>query len=340
MFTHLRPTVSRTFSYALGTIGMSLLVACSGAGKDNGDSSIASDLDADNGAMTTADELPFFNDPNVEGLPSFESVQIDPNDMTTEVAQQAGATRYHVALLWGHLPQPEDTSAADTDPVPADWTGSLSVDAGAIGVKKTLMFDAHDQVLPRSDAKEVDFKSHTMPYVDGLFLHVVIPAGGSTLLHVKTASFTEDIDLATLGQKAGGVDRIPQSPNGLAYLGYPDVAGCARGLVFGRWVKTRAAAGRFRGHVVDGDGETLGHVRGIWGHAARHDADLFFGKYIDANGKFEGLLGGKYDGGEFHGLWGTRDPNAVGTLEGFYSDGYDKDDGRGVFLGRYGAKCN
>jgi hypothetical protein len=66
---------------------------------------------------------------------------------------------------------------------------------------------------------------------------------------------------------------------------------------------------------------------------------VFFGKYIDRQGEFRGLLGGLYGDGKFGGVWGTVDPNAKGVLEGYYSDGYERGDGRGVYLGRWAEKC-
>jgi len=329
----------------LGVSTLLVLAGCSSSssipdpGPYNDPATVQSALDTSDGNLTMADEKPAFGDPQVEALDSFDPAGADSQDMTTGPAAQPGAKRYHIALLWGHLPAPSDGTAADSEPSLATWTGSVSVDDGAIGVKKTLQFDARDSVSPRTDAKTVSFVSHTLPFVDGLYLHVVIPANASPTLHFKTETLTTDIDLSQLATKEGGVDRVPNSANGLAYIGYEDVAGCARGLLFGRWVKLRPALGGFRGQVIDGDGERIGHVRGIWGHAPRKNANVFFGKYISTNGETRGLLAGTYGDGAFAGLWGTRDPKNVGALEGVYSDGYDKNDGRGIFASRWSEKC-
>jgi len=293
----------------LGFIGcVSLAVGCGGAKAHEDDSDLSAALESDNGAMDRRDEPVEFGDPEVSALANFDATQIDAVDMTVEAASRPDAHSYRIALLWGHLPAPSDGTATDLAPAPVDWSGSISVDAGAIGVKKTLLFDAHDSVAPRTEAAQVSFTSHTLPFVDGLFLHVVVPAGGSTLLHVNTTALRTDIDLSTLGATEGGVDRLGDGRNGLAYIGYEDVAGCARGLLFGRWIKARPALGRFRGRVVDGNGDRIGDIRGIWGHAPRRDADVFFGKYISVDGTTHGLFGGRYDDGAFKGLWGTRDP--------------------------------
>lgn len=331
---------------ALGSALAAFSVGCSGAHpKSSGDdtsgdvASTQASLDDANGGLTNSDEAPAFGDAKVEALPDFTTDQADAQDPTTEAAAASGAKSFHVALLWGHLPAPHDGDDTDTDPQLMSWVGSVSVDAGAIGVKRTLAFDRADKVLPRTSASTVAFDSHTLPFVDGLFLRVVVPAGGSTALHFKTAALTTDIDLASLEGKAGGVDRLADGRNGLAYIGYADVKDCARGLAFGRWVKLRARLGAMRGRVIDDGGDTIGHVRGIWGHAPRADKNVFFGKYIGLGGEHRGLFAGTYGDGEADGIWGTRDPKDAGAMQLFYSDGYDKDDGRGVWLGRWSEKC-
>jgi hypothetical protein len=262
--------------------------------------------------------------------------------MTTAAAAQPGATAYRVALVWGHLPAAQDATNNDSTPVAETWTGDVSVTAGAIGLKRTIAFDANDHVTARVDPTTLSFVSHTLPYVDGLLLRVVIPAGATPTLHFATAALTTDIDLSQLTTKAGGVQRLASDASeGLSWVGFAEDPGCARGFVHGRWVKDQAALGRLRGVVSDQDGERIGHLRGLWGHAAKRDADVWFDKYIGAAGDAKGLAFGKYDNGEFSGLWAAKDEKDVdtGTVEGFYSDALDKDDGRGVWVGRWSEKC-
>jgi hypothetical protein len=341
MFKTIRPNV-RFASCSLLLLGAGLVTGCSGAAtRDTGttNEALEADLDTENGNMTPVDEQPMFNDVAVEEMVGFEDAQIDASDFTTEVAGQPGAKRYHLALLWGHLPTPRDATGAEVPATAADWTGSVSVDAGAIQVKKTLLLDKRDSVMPRTDPSSVAFTSHTLPFVDGLYIRVVVPANAAPILHFTTPSLSQDIDLSQITTKEGGVSRIAGTSNGLGYIGYEDIAGCARGLVFGRWAKTQANLGRFRGQVINGEGERIGHVRGIWGHAPKRNENLFFGKYISTTGSHQGLFGGQYGDGHFAGIWGTRQPADVGRLEGFYSDGYDKADGRGIYLGRWTEKC-
>jgi hypothetical protein len=329
-------------SSAIGIIGLVVLAGCSSRSSDDSEGlgeAQATALDSPNGGYDSEDSTPYFGDTAVEALPTFTTAYADTTDMTVDAIAAPGATLYHIALLWGHLPPPMDATTADVAPMPINWTGSVSVDAGAIGLKRTLSFDPRDHVDPRTDPKSLSFDSHTLPYVDGLYLSVVIPSGAAPTLHFATSALTTDIDLSQFTTKEGDVDRLPDGRNGLAYLGYVDSPNCAKGLVFGRWVKFEAAGGTLRGVVVDGDGDRIGNVRGIWGHAPKRNQDVFFGKYISVTGANRGLFGGQYADGHYSGVWGTVDPANVGHLEGIYSDGYDDADGRGVFAGRWSEQC-
>lgn len=296
-------------------------------------------LEAEAGGLSTQDEAPGFDDPTVKAVGGFAQTFADPSDLTATESAQAGARSYTVAVLWGHLPPAHDADPTDVEPAPVDWTGSVSVDAGAIGVKKTLRFEGADAVLPRTDARAVAFRSHTLPSVDGLLLRVVVPTGKPGVLHFDTGALKANVDLAALAQKGESAERMADGRSGVAFVGFADVPGCARGFLMGRWNKVRPQLGTFRGRVADADGAPLGHVRGIWGHAPRKDKNVFFGKTIAEDGAHRGLFGGTYGGGSFQGLWGVRDPARFGALEGVYGDGYAKDDGRGLFVGRWSERC-
>ena len=303
----------------------------------NDPASVQSALEQENGGLDMADEQPAFGDPSVS-----EAAPMDapPAEMTDAPDADLPAMRsYRVALTWGHLPQANDATDIDPAPTATSWSGSISVDAGAIGVKRVIRFDRFDRLERRTDKAEVSFVSRTLPHVDGLLVQVVVPAAGAQTLHFVTDALTFDIDLAKLAQDGFARKNLGDGFNGVAVAGYADVKGCARGFLAGRWVKRQPALGGLRGRVVDGDGELLGHVRGIWGHAPKKNANLFFGKYIAADGQTRGLFGGTYGGGGFKGLWGTVNPSNVGGLHGVYSDGYENDDGRGVWVARWSEKC-
>jgi hypothetical protein len=302
-------------------------------------------LDAPNGGISPATaESPAFADPEVEALPVMDSTlatAVDPTDPTAALAATSGATAYRLALVWGHLPVPHDADATDVAAAPEDWTGSISVAAGAIGLKRTIAFDVNDHIDPRANAQTLSFTSHTLPYVDGVLVRVVIPNGAIPSVHFATTALTTDIDLTKLAAGVGGVQRLSDDVEGLAWIGFPE-DGCARGFIHGRWVKSAPALGRLVGVVSDSDGNRIGDLRGLWGHAPKRDANVWFAKYIGVAGDARGLAFGNYGDGTFDGLWGAADESHtvdVGTTEGFYSDADDTGDGRGIWVGRWAAKC-
>ena len=327
----------------------SLALACSGAqspsGSQSSTGSSAAALDAPNGGLNPSSaESPSFADPEVEALPVMDgtlAATIDPTDPTAAAAALPGAAAYRIALVWGHLPPPHDADATDIPAAPEDWTGSISVAAGAIGLKRTIAFDPNDSIDPRANPQTLSFTSHPLPYIDGVLVRVVIPSGTAPSLHFGTSALTTDIDLSKLAAGVGGVQRLSDDVEGLAWVGFPE-DGCARGFIHGRWVKTVPALGRLVGVVSDSDGDRIGNVRGLWGHAVKRDANVWFAKYIGVAGDARGLAFGNYGDGTFDGLWGAVDESntvGVGTTEGFYSDAYDTGDGRGVWIGRWAEKC-
>ncbi len=326
----------------------SLTFACSSSAPSTSGSSTTTAtaaLDSSNGGLNpqTA-ESPQFADPEVEALPAMDSTiaaTVDPTDPTTSTAALPGATAYRIALVWGHLPPPHDADSTDVAAQPENWTGSISVTAGAIGLKRTIAFDPNDSIDPRQNPQTLSFTSHTLPYVDGVLLRVVIPSGDSSLLHFATTALTTDIDLSKLATGVGGVQRLSDDVEGLGWIGFPE-DGCARGFVHGRWIKSSPAIGKLVGVVSDGDGSRIGDVRGLWGHAPKRDENIWFAKYIGVAGDAHGLAFGNYGDGTFDGLWGVEsetDTVGAGTTEGFYSDAEETGDGRGVWLGRWSAKC-
>ena len=363
----MKRTLSSRFALtALAFASSSLAFACGSNDSSTStstESASAAQLDETNGGIKPGNESAAFGDTNIESLTDVATTYTDSLDTTggfsavetttdtdasapTDPITSADggtttgtpATAYHLAIFWGHLPAARDSSSADSAPTAETWTGSVAIDAGVVSVKRSLSFDKNDSVSPRTDPKEVDFVSHTLPYVDGLFLRVLVPTGGSTLLHVKTTSLTTDIDLAQLPTTEGGVQRLASNPDeGLGWIGYKDVAGCRKGLVMGRWIKDTANFGELRGRVLAGDGDEDGFVRGIWGHSAKRDADVFIAKYIGPAGEDRGVTFGTYGDGTYKGAWGAADATTatVGTTSGIYSDGYDKGDGRGVWMGRW-----
>jgi len=205
---------------------------------------------------------------------------------------------------------------------------------------RTLSFDDGDSVAPRTSPDEVSFVSHTLPYVDGLLLHVSVTGQApNPALHVATNQLTTDLQLDVVAETAGVVVHA-SGDQGLAAVAWNDTSGsCAGGLAYGRWVKLRASVGTLRARFVALDGSDRGFAEGIWGHASARQANLFFGKEIDSQGKFSALFEGTYDDGSFLGTYGDAVAQN-GLFEGVYSDGFDDADGRGVFVAKWMPTCS
>jgi hypothetical protein len=284
-------------------LASAMAVGCSGAesAPSSEPEQIASALERENGGLARTNEAPGFGDPDADAVP-----------MSDE--------------------------SADEDRTLGEALAGSSACRGAIGVSKTIRFDAGDRLEQRASVSEVRFVSHTAPHVDGLLVSVRVPEGASPIVRFRTAILNADLDLA--GAIDGGAIRAPDGVNGLVYMSYEDRPGCASGFLVGRWRALRDDLGVFHGRVSGDHGAPLGHVRGIWGHAPRADKNVFFGKYINHDGEFRGLFGGVYGDGHLRGIWGAREPAAAGVIAGRYGEGRVSDDGKGVFLGRFTERCS
>ncbi len=333
----------------LGLLGAMAMAAVGCVGSETDDDAFTADpaaLQSENGGLSTTPEEPSFGDSVMAGLEGFGAVGTDAvmnesGALPTETAAvpPAGARVFRVMAVWGHLPRPNDASpmpATGAPPQVTDWTGSISVDRGLLSVRRTLGFEQRDTVAPRTDTARVDFVSHTLPHVDGMVLTVRV-VGAPGVLHMRTVAFTGDLDLSQVDRDAG-VRMLSDGRNGVFYVAYEVRPNCAQGMVFGHWLRTREHLGVFRGRVYREGQGSIGSVRGIWGHRRNGDG-VFFGKYINGAGQFQGLLGGSYGDGLFQGHWGTRDPQNRGVITGRYFDGHTQGDGRGAFVGRWREQC-
>jgi hypothetical protein len=306
-------------------------------------------LDAPNGKIDlTSKEAPAFGDPEVIALP----VMAEPAGASISPASHAnssaapGTAAYRLAFIWGHLPLAHDATGADVAPESAQWTGTISVDTGTLRVLRTIAFGSNDSISApnaSADPRAVAFRAQTSAYVDGVLVQVLVPPGAALTVHFVTNQVSTDVDLRTLQERAGGIERAPDGSSGIGWFGFREDL-CVRGFILGRWVKDAPAIGRTLAAVSDADGALLGYVRGLWGYAPGRSGEVWFDKYIDVAGNPRGLVFGWYGGGFFRGVWGAtgeHDVSAldVGTAEGLYSDGDEAGDGRSVWLGRWSAPC-
>ncbi len=304
------------------------------SGSANDVAAVQQALAQPNGGMSATNEPPAFGDPEVASLEEFTTDFANPGP--ANVAAAARTTRsYHVMLLWGHM-RPAGDASAPPKATRIDWTGSVSVDSGAVGVLRTLAFDRNDGVEAQTSARVVSFVSHTLPAVDGLLVRVVVPAGAARTLHFETQALTSDISLAPRELDKGGLLPLAHVPaGGLAWIGYQDDPGCAQGFTFGHWTSLGPDLGTIRWRVMDGDGETIGHARGIWGQPS-----AFFGKYIGLDGHYGGLFEGDYASDRSAGLWDVLEPASAGAVSVVYSGGSEKGgDEWGPAIGRWSLGC-
>jgi hypothetical protein len=302
-------------------------------------------LDAPNGGLSlTSKEAPAFGDPEVLALPSMAAPPAIPivpkNAMGGENAAPAGVA-YRLALVWGHLPLAHDATGTDVAAAAADWSGTARVDAGTVDLVRTIGLGANDSVTPSATA--ITFQGRTDTYVQGVLVRVLLPAGAALTVHFVTNLVQADVDLRTLEERAGGIERAADATLGIGWIGFREDL-CPRGFILGRWVKDASAVGRAFATISDADGVLLGHVRGLWGFAPTRGGEVWFDKAIDTAGNPKGLAFGWYGSGFERGVWGATGEHdvsslAVGSTEGLYSDARDTGDGRGVWLGRWAGAC-
>jgi hypothetical protein len=315
-----------------------LLAASTAACLDNSAtdtaSQVASDLDKDNGGATTADEAPMFAD-----QVAFDAMGIEADAAVTDTMTQDPTVTALTALptldsrrvlvIWGRMP-------ADPDAVDGrDWSGSLALSRGGMLVGRTVGFEpATDRVLPRQTRDRVAFTSVTRPAADGLVLRVLADAASTdplTLTYTSAvdASITYQFDLAQLA--AGPIAIDAGDGNQMVAIALRDHDACEHGFMRGRWHQLAAHMGVYRGIVHGADGTPIGHVRGIYGQR-KSGEKVVFGKFIDRDGKFVGLISGTYDNGEFRARWIDRAGDR-GKIHGHYFEGAT--DRAGGFVARW-----
>lgn len=321
-------------SLALATLLTLPLTACLDRG--GGDSQdVSSDLEKTNGGFDTADEPPAFG---ADAELSAAAIEADASATDTLIGDPAvramdhAGTGFRVVLLWGKLPADRAADAV------RDWTGQIKLSRGALLVRHTIGFeDASDHLLPRTSATAdtVAFASVTRPYVDGLALTVLdanpTAATSQTLTYTaQTGGATYTLDLAQLASGPIVVDAGDGFK--MIAIGHRRRAdACDAGFMRGRWHALSSHLGTYLGVVTNEDGERVGHVRGVFGQRRNGDA-VVFGKFIDHEGHFRGLMVGTYANGQYRTRWLDRQGDH-GTAHGAYFEG--STEASGHFLGRW-----
>ncbi len=276
-----------------------VLGACTGA--DSPTSEATSNLELDTGGFDTADESPEFAataEFSAAGIEADTGVA-DPIAMPT---MPTGAAAHDLLVMWGKFP-PDRTATAIRD-----WSGQLQISRGAMRVGRAVAFeDRTDHLLPRTSVDTVAFASVTRPASDGLALGILDPTPDATepltLAYTATSGASLSIDLASLADGPAVLD----AGDGFSVvaLGARHDDACHGGFMRGRWHAFDDHVGGYLGLVVDRAGAVIGHVRGIYG-TRKNGTPVLFGKFIDRDGHFSGILKGTYENGEMHARWLDR----------------------------------
>jgi len=302
----------------------------------------STDLTSTYGGYEFSDESSdAFGDPEVQAVAGLESGEIaEPDTMPSD-------STFALRIAWGQLEGNRDAMTA------VDWSGSISVDQGGIGVARVIAFERpRDHLLRRTSRQSVEFVSHTQPHYDGLILVVREAAGNAPAaagsLTFATGPLTQTWSFADL-RNANLVIPVDDLGNAVSITGLearPD--SCPNGFTRGAWLQRNDGRGIFRGVWTGPLGGTIGHIRG---HAGTNDMGehVWFAKIVGPRGRLIGLARGSYEpssdpmlpGGHFVGHFVARPGDPGGNVEGRYVLRSMNERGQGGFFeGRWHANCD
>jgi hypothetical protein len=367
MQTNMEATMTRSFTlfaFLLAATGM----ACDTATVQDDAVDIESALSQDFGALTDEDEDPMFDDEAFEDLgeaeedPAEDSAD-DPNvddaiddaiDPTIPPAERPIV--YAIAVTWGR--RVLDTTAEEV----TVWNPTLSTDCGVIAMRRRIRLEPGEGVVrPRESAQAMTFNSATMPHFDGALVVLAIPAdqvacAETGMLRFDSEALDAQLTVPLDPSMANLVLRHELGDgNEVIAIGHalePVNDGCVHGFIVGRWVNAIDAStgevegklGRFYGRVMGPLGGLRGHIKGIYGvpqEGRFAGKQVLFGKYINTDGEFRGILAGRYGLGLLGGGWHLRpvaDPAALkGLFVGQYASMPELVPDGGLFRMRYGS---
>jgi hypothetical protein len=299
------------------------------------------DLDDEYGGLTLGDEYPAFGEPELfdDGLLTEDPEYLDDYENDPDVTglkNRQGAHIYTLRINWGRLMRAgsEDSTGCRDQEIVYGWNGGLSVDRGAILLKRTIQFDLGDYIHKRDDRRTLEWSSTTGPHYDGVLVQIIDPPVSRpdstengdrppeyepnrvtfrTPLYSRT--FTMD-ELFRISEVVP-IDRcgVAVSFNGFLVPDKP----CPKGFLAGVWKPAPddsipeppnpPDSLYFAADDTTGGGRDIrGHFYGNWiqanGMLAGHlrgvygvnseGRQVFFGKYIDLTGRFKGILRGTY----------------------------------------------
>ena len=301
-------------------------------------------LDMEYGGLDTSDEAPGFGDPAMINDFSEDQDVNEPVSTDAEtVADMDNETipAYFVRVTWGQL-EGDSTISEKTD-----FSGFAELNKGTLAVLKTIRFEDSDHLnLPRESRQRVDFTSIVSVHYDGILLAVIdnddsTDAEGTltlsmgswsrtfTFAELDSAEYIEEVD--ALGNEVSIVSRSRE------------VRPFAGGFLSGHWITDGNGRGKFKGRWINSMGTNAGHLKGAFGTNKR-GVKVAFGKYINIDGSFGGLLAGEWgyrgagrNHGWFNGRWVDQDRVTRGSFKTVWKTGRPGS-GRGFFHGRWMKK--
>jgi hypothetical protein len=291
-------------------------------------------LDSPTGGFTFTDEEPAFGEAELFE-PMFNEIAVeDSTGDSTQVKELLRARNvkiFRMRSIWGHLVTTYEgtTEPRDTEYCPVDWSGMMKLEGGAIIIERIIAFDEGDCVT-REDVGTISWTSHTGPHIDGLQVMLVVPwgpddsSGISMNAHLLPA-------YCPYGFLAGAWKNIP--PDTIPPADTNDTEKIVLGVYRGIWISERGTPG--------------GYLKGVFGLNSLGE-QVFFGKYVDLNGRFKGILKGhygicpeltdtaEYPYGFFRGIWINEDRIESGRLKGHW---VTREPGHGYFHGVWSKFC-
>ena len=307
-------------------------------------------LEDEFGGYASTDERPAFDDAVVveiagETAEVADNVATDPE--TSRIETEDTTRIYAMTLRWGHFGGVTDLGGNDR----VDWSGVMRVNGDArIVLLNTISFESGDAaVLPREDPQLLEWKSMIQNGHDGVRVVVLQPvdeisgsAGDS--LYLTTEFFNGSFALDEMGDFDNLMD---VSDSGLQMrlqsIEVDDATdiNTFQGWLEGRWRwSSENNQGSFRGVWVNPRAGAVGHVRGHFG-INKAGENVFFGKYIDREGHFEGFLRGSFSVGEgdvaqgrgvFQGNWFSAERDDRGRIIGRWAT---RAEDHGFFSGKW-----
>lgn len=280
--------------------------------------------------------------------------------LVQEISGQPFKDWFALTVIWGQPEHRTDGSlgGGGAEQPAVTWDGSMTLDGGVIRVLSLISFEHREDRLVRDEDRpeQLGWLSVTHGYHDGLRVLLMLPPGQAgasddVVLRFQADPFGEvEFTLAELADLDVLYD-VPNSTEKVSFRAFRMSIAGLRGFLGGEWFWAEGdSVGRFQGRWTSAQGVHLGYVRGHYG-INDLEQPVFFGKYVDVTGNFEGILRGQYQvvtpqvGGEqetprfeevgrFWGDWCDARSLTIGDVHGHWTR---RDDSPGFFSGVWHA---